>query len=101
MRRTNQAELDRCPKGYLAWASVVLGMVFALAGYLVYANVKEADVSTSMPSMSTERAPWRDDSVMLTEHMNEEPDYEKPVCKRLEESGERYDREQEGRDGEI
>jgi predicted metalloprotease with PDZ domain len=32
-----------------------------------------------------------DDNVILTEHTNEEDDYEKPVCKRLEESGERYD----------
>lgn len=32
-----------------------------------------------------------DDNVILTEHINEEDDYEKPVCKRLEESGERYD----------
>jgi len=28
--------------------------------------------------------------IILTEHTNEEDDYEKPVCKRLEESGERY-----------
>ena len=34
-----------------------------------------------------------DDNVILTEHINEEDDYEKPVCKRLEESGERYDDE--------
>jgi len=32
-----------------------------------------------------------DDNVILTEHINEEDDYEKPVCKRLEESGERYE----------
>ena len=76
-------------------------MVFALAAYLVYANVKEADVSASISSMSAEKPPWGDDNVILTEHMNEEPDYEKPVCKRLEESGKRYDQEQEGRDGEI
>ena len=30
------------------------------------------------------------DNVILTEHINEEDDYEKPVCKRLEESGDRY-----------
>jgi len=29
--------------------------------------------------------------VLVTEHENEEDDYEKPVCKRLEESGERYE----------
>ena len=33
-----------------------------------------------------------DDNVILaSEHENEEDDYEKPVCKRLEEEGERYD----------
>jgi membrane-associated protease RseP (regulator of RpoE activity) len=31
-----------------------------------------------------------DNKVILVEHINEEDDYEKPVCKRLEESGERY-----------
>lgn len=34
-----------------------------------------------------------DDNVILTEHINEEDDYEKPVCKRLEESGQRYEDE--------
>jgi len=33
---------------------------------------------------------FTDDHVILTEHENEEDDYEKPVCKRLEESGDRY-----------
>jgi len=33
------------------------------------------------------------DNMRLTEHINEEGDFEKPVCKRLEESGERYDGE--------
>jgi len=32
-----------------------------------------------------------DNKVILVEHINEEDDYEKPVCKRLEESGERYE----------
>lgn len=32
-----------------------------------------------------------DDNVVLVEHINEDDDYEKPVCKRLEESGQRYD----------
>ena len=99
MRRTNKVELDRCPKGYLAWTFVVVGMVFALAGYLVYANVKEAGVSAGTSPMSAEKPPRTDDNVILTEHINEELDYEKPVCKRLEESGKRY--EQEGHDGEI
>jgi len=33
------------------------------------------------------------ENVILTEHTNEEEDFKKPVCKRLEESGERYDEE--------
>ncbi len=32
-------------------------------------------------------------NVVLTEHIEEEDDYEKPVCKRLEEEGERYEDE--------
>ena len=32
-----------------------------------------------------------DNKVILVEHTNEEDDYEKPVCKRLEESGEQYE----------
>jgi len=32
-----------------------------------------------------------DNKVILVEHTNEDGDYEKPVCKRLEESGERYE----------
>jgi len=40
-------------------------------------------------------------NVILTEHRNEEDDYEKPVCKRLEESGERYNQKEEAYDGEI
>ncbi|MFC1675497.1 PDZ domain-containing protein [Planctomycetota bacterium] len=34
-----------------------------------------------------------DKVVLVSEHENEEDDYEKPVCKRLEESGERYEDE--------
>ena len=39
--------------------------------------------------------------LVRTEHTNEEDDYEKPVCKRLEESGERYDQQDESYYGEI
>ncbi len=35
-----------------------------------------------------------DNKVILVEHTNEEDDYEKPVCKRLEESGERYENQE-------
>jgi len=37
--------------------------------------------------------------VVLTEHRNEEDDYDKPVCKRLEESGERYNLNGDAQDG--
>ncbi|MBF0252743.1 MAG: PDZ domain-containing protein [Candidatus Omnitrophica bacterium] len=33
-------------------------------------------------------------NVVLTEHIEEEDDYEKPICKRLEEEGERYETEE-------
>ena len=39
------------------------------------------------------------EGLVLTEHENEEDDYDKPVCKRLEESGERYNVNGETRDG--
>ena len=40
-------------------------------------------------------------NMILAEHINEEDDYEKPVCKRLEEEGERYDQENVAYNGEI
>jgi len=48
-------------------------------------------------SIFTGGAPFSSDAenVILTEHINEEGDFEKPVCKRLEESGERYNVKEE------
>ncbi len=46
-------------------------------------------------------APLQDDNLVRTEHINEEDDYDKPVCKRLEESGERYREDEEAYDGGI
>ena len=40
-------------------------------------------------------------SLVLTEHINEEDDYDKPVCKRLEETSERYDVPEAGYSGGI
>jgi membrane-associated protease RseP (regulator of RpoE activity) len=40
-------------------------------------------------------------NLILTEHVNEEDDYEKPVCKRLEESGERYNQQDSASEGKI
>ena len=100
--------MDKCPKDYLRWTFVVVGMVFAFVCYLVYANVtgslpnfsadmasefapavvREAIVQTGGQQAST--LPREAENVILTEHVNEDDDYEKPVCKRLEESGSRY-----------
>ena len=46
-------------------------------------NRTDGDQAASLPSSSAA-------NLTLTEHVNEEDDYEKPVCKRLEESGDRY-----------
>lgn len=92
MRSVDKTTADKCPRMYLKWSFVVAGMVFAFLVYVVMSNVM-GDVSdsgangvdpTSASSDGTAR------NVILTEHINEEDDYEKPVCKRLEESGERY-----------
>lgn len=92
MRSVDEAKAQKCPRTYLTWSFVVAGMVFAFFVYLVTSNVM-SDVSalevgeagqTGAASSDTTR------NVILTEHINEEDDYEKPVCKRLEESGERY-----------
>ncbi|GAF93744.1 unnamed protein product [marine sediment metagenome] len=92
MRSVDEAKARKCPRTYLKWSFVVAGMVFAFFVYLVSSNVmtdaSDLDVSeagqTGAASSDTAR------NVILTEHINEEDDYEKPVCKRLEESGERY-----------
>jgi len=52
-------------------------------------------------SVFTGGVSFEDDNLVLTEHINEEDDYDKPVCKRLEESGERYSESEKGYDGEI
>ena len=48
---------------------------------------------------SADQAQTRRGNVVLTEHTNEEDDYDKPVCKRLEESGERYNVNGDAPDG--
>ena len=52
------------------------------------------DSSASTSVVDTQR-------LILTEHINEEDDYEKPVCKRLEESGDRYSQSEIIIDGAI
>jgi len=87
----NKEEIEKCPKNYIRWAFVILGMVFAFFSYLIYLNI----AGRYNPTASTNEA------LILTEHINEEDDYEKPVCKRLEESGERYNQREIVIDGEI
>lgn len=91
MRRSNKPELDRCPKVYFKGLFVVAGMVIAFVSYAVYSNVTDR-VAGSSAAVVTELAPtgaYGAQNVILTEHVNEEDGYEKPVCKRLEDSGER------------
>jgi len=82
-----QKELSHCPRTYIKWSFVVAGMTFGFVVYLVYMNIygdlDNMDDSVIWQSFTNE--------IVLTEHTNEEEDYEKPVCKRLEEESERYE----------
>ena len=76
-------------QGFLA------GIIFAFIIYLVYSNMAGNHISTSSANIVVA------DTFVLTEHINEEGDYEKPVCKRLEEEGERYSQQDIVLDGKI
>ena len=91
----NEERIERCPKAYIKWLFVVLGMIFAFIIYLVYSNMAGNHISTSSANIVVA------DNFVLTEHINEEGDYEKPVCKRLEEEGERYSQQDIVLDGKI
>ena len=97
MTKIREGESYGCPRGYLWWAYVVAGMSVFFTVYLVYINVHE----DSVPTLSIVEDLRPASSLILTEHINEEDDYDKPVCKRLEESGERYDQQDESYYGEI
>ena len=97
MTKIREGEVYGCPRGYLWWAYVVVGMSFFFTVYLVYITTREEPV----PTLSVIENLRPTSSLVLTEHINEEDDYEKPVCKRLEESGERYDQQNESYYGEI
>jgi len=88
---------DKCPKDYLKWTCVAAGMVFAFIFYLVFVNLvylRDGSTTDTVLATTNGTAVLKTASdVVLTEHINEEDDYDKPVCKRLEESGERYDEE--------
>jgi len=68
-------------------------------GQLRYVALDSTDVAETIAQRQTSLldrvlSVFTDDNkVILVEHTNEEDDYEKPVCKRLEESGERYEDE--------
>jgi serine protease Do len=76
----NIALLDIYSKGRLRFVALESSAVVATA------RERQKNLLGRIISLFTD-----DDNVILTEHLNEEDDYEKPVCKRLEESGERYD----------
>ncbi|NQT02130.1 MAG: PDZ domain-containing protein [Planctomycetes bacterium] len=76
----NIALLDIYSKGQLRFVALDSSAVAAVA------RQRQTSLLDRIISIFTD-----DDNVILTEHINEEDDYEKPVCKRLEESGERYD----------
>jgi len=76
----NIALLDIYSKGQLRFVALDSSAVAAVA------QQRQRNLLDRIISIFTD-----DDNVILTEHINEEDDYEKPVCKRLEESGERYD----------
>jgi len=74
------ALLDIYSKGQLRFVALETSAVAAVA------QQRQPNLVDRLISIFTD-----DDNVILTEHINEEDDYEKPVCKRLEESGERYE----------
>ncbi len=76
----NIALLDIYSKGKLRFVALDSSAVAAVA------QQRQPNLVDRLISIFTD-----DDNVILTEHINEEDDYEKPVCKRLEESGERYE----------
>ena len=95
MAEANKRQIDRCPKPYIKWIFVILGMVFAFVTYLIISNITGDHSSSAAISGDNPEA------LILTEHINEEGDFEKPVCKRLEGSGERYNQQEMVIDGEI
>jgi hypothetical protein len=102
LARGNKPELDRCPKAYLKWSFVVLGMVIAFVAYAVYSHAiggiadSAAGVGAGVAEGSAlPPSAYRGQSVVLAEHVNEEDGYETPARKRLEDPGERYSQEEQ------
>jgi len=86
LRTVDSEHAAKCPKTYVMWAFVVAGMVSAFVVYLFVSDTTvefvDSNASTVLPVSASPG------ELILTEHINEEDDYEKPVCKRLEESQE-------------
>jgi hypothetical protein len=89
MERDDGKMLDKCPKNFLAWGFVVAGMTLVFLGYVIYSNLAGNADSLSAYRDSALSPPVEAGNLKLVEHINEEGDYEKPVCKRLTEEGER------------
>lgn len=87
---------EKCPKPYLKWVFVIMGMVTAMLLYLVFANIfglgtvvvdEQAVGGNPLLKISSSSSSLTPD---------EELGYEKPTCKRLEQSGDRYKDEYSG-----
>ncbi|MBF0254403.1 MAG: hypothetical protein HQL11_04690 [Candidatus Omnitrophica bacterium] len=87
---TKKYELDGCPKSYFKWACFCMLLVGGFFVYLVYLNLT-GQVDRTDPIWLGTLDATTSKALILTEHVNEEEDYDKPVCKRLEEESERYD----------
>jgi hypothetical protein len=88
--------LDKCPKTYIKWAFVSAGMSAAFFVYLAFMNITGIDPESELVTTDTaivQTLNTDTSGLVLVEHIEEEDDYEKPVCKRLEEESERYDTE--------
>ena len=92
MAKDDGKMLEKCPKNFIAWGFVVAGMILVFMGYVIYSNlVGNADSLSAYEESSAlaQFPPVAANNLKLVEHTNEEDDYEKPVCKRLTEEGER------------
>ena len=76
----DKAHAAKCPRTYIMWTFVVAGMVAAFIGYIIVTPMEEF-IESAEPLIPVGATTG---NLILTEHANEEDDYEKPVCKRLE-----------------
>ena len=88
MKTIDEAHAAKCPRRYIMWTFVVAGMIFAFVVYIFVTDPMEAFVESDFGAVIPVSASA--ENIVFTEHTNEEDDYEKPVCKRLEESGQIY-----------